>query len=89
MTNKNIRKVFGDTEVKDPSLVFQAGLMYDHYKKKALKKLWKEAEKRGPAQDPTFKPDELFFQEEIQDGLIWYSFRFYTPKSNIVERVLH
>lgn len=82
---KNTRTVFGNIEVINPALVIKAGLVYDHYKRDGLEKLWKESERRAPEKMPTFKPEEFFFQEELQEHGkdIWYSFRYYTPKSNI------
>ncbi len=82
---KNTRTLFGDIEVINPILVMKAGLIYDYYKRDGLDKLWQESEKRAPEINPTFNADDRFFQEEIQKegSELWFSFRFYTPISNI------
>jgi len=81
---QNTRKIFGDIEVIVPILVMKAGLVYDSYKRDRLPALWAEAEKKAPTVNPTFKAGDFFFQEEIQGkGALWFSFRYYTPKSNI------
>ncbi len=80
---KNTRTEFKGIEVIEPQLVIKMGLIFDNYKINKLPGLWDEAEEKALEQMPTFKADEFFHQEELQDGDIWYSFRYYTPKSNI------
>lgn len=79
MTYKNTQTTFGTLTVKDPSLVYKAALVYDWYKRDKLPSLWAMAEKKSPL----INPKDLFFQEEIKEGVLWYSFRYYTPKENI------
>ena len=85
MNNK--RKVFEGIEVINPVLVIKIGFVYDSYKHDRLDELWESGEIEAIKQMPTLKPNELFFQEEMKsdDQNRWYSFRFYTPKSNIKE----
>lgn len=66
-----------------PILVIKFGLVVDNYKHDRIGDLWKEAETEVLKIMPTFKSGDLFFQEEIIDGKLIYSFRYYTPKSNI------
>lgn len=80
---KNTRKVFDGVEVIKPILVVKFGLIFDSYKHDQLDNLWKECEVAVLKKMPTFKADEVFHQEEIMQGEVWYSFRWYTPKSNI------
>ncbi len=80
---KNERIEFDGIEVIEPSLVYKLGLVYDFYKDKQLPQLWEECEEKVAEQMPTFKADEFFHQEQLKDGALHYSFRYYTPKSNI------
>lgn len=80
---KNKRKEFDGVEVINPILVIKLGLIFDNYKYDQLDGLWKECEKAVIDKMPTFKADDILHQEEIKDGDIWYSFRYYTPKENI------
>ncbi len=75
----NTRTQFGGITVVDPHKVIKAGLVYDWYKASRLPALWDEAESVASLSNH-------FFQEQIQQGALWYSFRFYTPKSNIEEK---
>ncbi len=84
---KNTRIEFDGIEVIEPSLVYKLGLVYDFYKDKQLPKRWQEWEEKGVKQMPTFKADEFFHQEQLKDGAMHYSFRYYTPKSNIKTKV--
>lgn len=83
MSNKDKRKKFDGVEVIKPILVIKFGLIFDSYKYDQLGKLWNECEDAILEKMPTFNAEEFFHQEEIKDGDIWYSFRYYTPKSNI------
>lgn len=73
-------------DVKNPFLVTQIGLVFDHYKMDQLPQLWKEAEIAALEKLPTFKSDECFYQKELtkEGEHVWYSFRYYTPKENII-----
>lgn len=89
MTNRTIEDIKRETgiTIKNAMLVVQLGLVYDAEKHSVLNtELWKTAEKAGLEKMPTLKVEELFFQKDMRkDGeQIWYSFRYYTPKSNLV-----
>lgn len=83
---KNTRTEFNGLEVINPILVTKFGLVFDSYKHGKLNALWEEAEIKVVETMPLFNADDFFFQEEIRDNKIWYSFRYYTPKSNIKNR---
>ena len=83
---KNTRTEFNGLEVVNPILVIKFCLAFDSYKHNQLDDLWKEAEVKALKKMPLFKADDLFFQEEIRGGDTWYAFRYYTPKSNIINR---
>lgn len=84
---KNKRLEFGNIKVKVPELVIKLGFVLDTYKEPHLKNLWKDAEKKSLKQMPTFKKDELFYEEISRDPIkkLTYSFRYYTPESNRIE----
>lgn len=89
MTNRSIEDIKRETgiTVKNAMLVVQLGLVYDAEKHSGLNtELWHTAEKAGLEKMPLLKVKDLFFQKDMKkDGeAIWYSFRYYTPKSNIV-----
>ena len=83
---KNKRTEFNGLQAINPALVIKLGLILDSYKHSQLDTLWQEAEVNVVETMPLFKADDFFFQEEIRGANIWYSFRYYTPKSNIKNR---
>lgn len=82
----NQRTEFNGFQVIKPEIVIKLGVVFDSYKYDGLGALWQEAEINVAAAMPLFEAGDLFFQEEIQNGSVWYSFRYYTPKSNIRDR---
>lgn len=88
MTNRTIEDIKRETgiTVKNAMLVVQLGLVYDAGKHDVLNtELWQEAETTALKQMPLLKVEELFFQKDMRkdEEPIWYSFRYYTPKSNL------
>ena len=76
-------------KVKEPLKVVAAGFIFDADKFEILPQMWKRAEAHMIKQMPTLKPEELFHQCDIcpPGKTPWHSFRYYTPKDNILERV--
>lgn len=81
----NERTEFNGLQVINPAIVIKLGIVFDSYKYDQLGVLWEEAESNVVASMPLFEAGDFFFQEEIQNGVVWYSFRYYSPKSNIVD----
>ena len=79
----NERTEFNGLQVIKPAIVIKLGVIFDSYRYDQLGALWQEAESNVAVAMPLFEAGDFFFQEEIQDGAVWYSFRYYTPKSNI------
>jgi len=87
---KNTRTIFGIAgdgwEVKDPSKVMSAGLIYDGHKRTNLSKLWEKAYKEIGKQFPKLKLEEEFFWSEtstMRDKPSMLSeIRYFTPKNN-------
>lgn len=84
---KKDERFIGGYEITNRELVLRLGFVLDNYKKSWLPRLWKEAEDEALARIPTFKSEELFFQEDFDKGDMFYSFRYYTPESNRIKVV--
>lgn len=89
LNNGMKRMDFDDKAVINPDLVIKLGVVLDAYKLPYVNDIWEEAEAEVATKMEGFKPEEAFHQEEIKDGALWFSFRYYTPKTNVVVATVH
>lgn len=83
---KNLEKIIGGFILKNPALVLKLGLIMDDYKFSDKAKLWAEAESKVQSNccpDHKFDPSTCFYEHNIREGKLIYSFRYYTPETNI------
>lgn len=87
MLYQTVEQVKEDTgyTVKNPVLVTKIGLVFDAYKYDRLDRLWRVSERKALEKMPTFDAKDFFAQVNLcnPNEKTWYSFRYYTPESNI------
>lgn len=81
---QNEKWQIGDYRIVNTELVVKLGFILERYKISWLPRLWNEAEAEALTRMPLFVKENLFHQEEIDKGEMVYSFRYYTPASNLV-----